>query len=577
MGRAAALATIVVVFVAACSNEATEAVSSTTVEPATTTTVLDLSAGIWRRVPHDEAVFGGDGNQVMQSVTVGGPGLVAVGYVSLDGDWDAAVWTSPDGINWTRVLDDSVFGGTGDQEMRSVTAGGPGLIAVGTDSRVGKAVWTSSDGLTWTRQYAEPDTEGTVHHVMDSVTVGGPALVAVGYDHSQAAVWTSPDGITWTRILDEAAFDGAGSQEMLSVTAGGAGVVAVGYTDSEDGMDAAAWASSDGITWTRTLNESVLGGTGDQAMLSVTARAPGLVAVGYESSAEHPDSSAAAVWTSTDGLTWTRVPFDEESLCGRRYRHMTAVAAAGPGLVAVGYDGPHDDTDAAVWTSPEGVTWSRLPHVEAVFGGPDDQRMLSVTAGGPGLIAVGYSGGGHGSGEYLDEDAAVWYWAPEPETPSTTIPPPQLTTDVQAELTARVIAAVVKSCTVETRETPLYVIREPQTWLSESWLDEDYEPEPMSPETESAIEAQCPGVQIVSSDEARVLTDTDAFMACEAGTFVWVGPVIWLADDVVGVEIGVACGPLCANGEIRQFRWTGTGWEPTDCEETGIATSIWIS
>ena len=41
---------------------------------------LDLGAGAWLRVPHDEEVFGGDGDQLISSVTVGGPGLVAVGF-----------------------------------------------------------------------------------------------------------------------------------------------------------------------------------------------------------------------------------------------------------------------------------------------------------------------------------------------------------------------------------------------------------------------------------------------------------------------------------------------------------------
>jgi len=43
-------------------------------------------------VPHDEAVFGGAGDQWMRSVVMGGPGLVAVGFDSSGGDWDAAVW-----------------------------------------------------------------------------------------------------------------------------------------------------------------------------------------------------------------------------------------------------------------------------------------------------------------------------------------------------------------------------------------------------------------------------------------------------------------------------------------------------
>ena len=42
-----------------------------------------------------------------------------------------------------------------------------------------------------------------------------------------------------------------------------------------------------------------------------------------------------------------------------------------------------------MWTSPDGITWSRVPHDEAVFGGEGGQVMNIVTFGGPGLVAVG--------------------------------------------------------------------------------------------------------------------------------------------------------------------------------------------
>jgi hypothetical protein len=113
------------------------------------------------------------------------------------------------------------------------------------------------------------------------------------------------------------------------------------------------------------------------------------------------------VWTSPDGITWSRVHDDEAVFGGERDQVMVSVTVGGPGLVAVGSDGSGGDEDAAVWTSPDGFTWSRVPHDEAVFGGEGDQVILSVTIGGPGLAAVGreVSGG--------DSDAAVWVAATE--------------------------------------------------------------------------------------------------------------------------------------------------------------------
>jgi hypothetical protein len=307
--------------------------------------------------------------------------LVAVGRdgPAVDGEGNAAVWTSPDGLTWSRVHDDeAVFGGPGEQRMVSVTVAGPGLVAVGFDR---------------------------------------PAVDGEG----NAAVWTSPDGHTWTRVPhDEAVFGGPSRQMMLSVTAGGPGLVAVGsdgpFVDRDEpgvrinelAADAAVWTSPDGFTWTRVPHdESVFGGPGEQRMFSATAGGPGVVAVGGECDQQLDGSrcSDAAVWTSPDGFTWSRVPdvdaiFSTSGAEGDWNEVMLSVTAGGPGLVAVGFDLVTDcGFDSAVWTSPDGLTWSRVPDERGCSGGVYD-RMLSVTVGPSGLVAVGE--------EHSPDAAAVW-------------------------------------------------------------------------------------------------------------------------------------------------------------------------
>ena len=189
-----------------------DTVAPSTLVESTPTTLGEfvLIPGTWSRVPHDEAVFGGEFGQSMLDVTVGGPGLVAVGESGWPRNFDAAVWTSPDGITWSRVPhDEAVFGGA---RMSSVTVGGPGLVAVGWDA-LGAVVWTSPDGITWSRVPHNEEVFGGAE--MGNVAVGGPGLVAVGWDGDpQTAVgnevmWTSPDGITWSRVPhDEEVFDG---------------------------------------------------------------------------------------------------------------------------------------------------------------------------------------------------------------------------------------------------------------------------------------------------------------------------------------------------------------------------------
>jgi hypothetical protein len=356
------------------------------IPPADAVVWTSVDGWTWSRVPQDQAVFGGPGHQLMFSVTIGGPGLVAVGrggtLVDQEGEGSAAVWTSVDGLTWSRVPhDEAVFGGDGEQQMFSVTVGGPGLVAVGFDAPFGTsqgnaAVWTSPDGLTWARV---PDDEalfgGDGRQRMLSVTAGGPGLVAVGSDgHPQyeeanrldelaadAAVWTSVDGLTWSRVPhDEAVFGGPGEQRMDGVTVGGPGLVAVGSASRQspdvpaddrdfDIYEAAVWTSVDGLTWSRVPDEAVVAVSDDEAeaMLSVTAGGSGLVAVGGDSR----DSQCGwveAVWTSPDGLTWSQLP--DRSPCGLNggYNQMISVTVGVSGLVAVGWEWD-DDQDAAVW------------------------------------------------------------------------------------------------------------------------------------------------------------------------------------------------------------------------------------
>jgi hypothetical protein len=342
----------------------------------------------WSRVPHDDAVFGGTVDQVMASVTAGGPGLVAVGWDWTTGRGRAAVWTSRDGLRWSRVAHDpGVLGG--DWSMSGVTAGGPGLVAVGHDWSFGgdAAVWVSPDGFEWSRVSSDEEIfnpEGTV--AMDAVSAGGPGLVAVG-----SRVWTSPDGLAWSLVPDvEGIFERA---DMTGVTAGGPGVVAVGVDRSVGpGRVAAVWTSPDGVEWSRVEHdEGVFGGLGACTMAGVATGGPGLVAVGACAAGADGEDQVAAVWISPDGLTWSRVAHDPDAFDGPGTHAMNAVVAGGPGLVAVGANVlGRDDGVAVVWTSPDGLTWSRVPHDETAFGdGEKATRMLAVTAGGPGLVAVG--------------------------------------------------------------------------------------------------------------------------------------------------------------------------------------------
>jgi hypothetical protein len=243
---------------------------------------------------------------------------------------------------------------------------------------------------------------------MTSVIVGGPGLVAFGQDDGSGrsyAVWTSIDGLRWSRVpQDEVIFGGVifGRGGPNDVISGAMGLVAVGEVESA----AAVWTSADGSIWSRVPHDEAVFGLrlGDgNGMTGVTMGGPGLVAVGSDGlNSDAPTGQArAVVWTSIDGLVWSRVSHDEAVFGGEGDQGMFDVTVGGPGLVAVG----ENDHGAPVWTSTDGIVWSQVPDDESVFSGPD-VRIFDVISEGNGLVAVGESS--QGGAVWVSRDGITW-------------------------------------------------------------------------------------------------------------------------------------------------------------------------
>ncbi len=309
----------------------------------------------WERVADTDGAFGGPGDQrVLGIVEDAGSGgaLVAVGSDA----GSAAVWVRfPGDAGWGRVPhDEAVFGGPGDQVARSVAAlPGGGLVAVGTDGGTGDAaVWRSTGGRDWVRVLPVGELGGEGTQAMADVAVVGPLVVAVGSSDDDAVAWTSLDGVTWERVDL-----GPGLAEGLAPLA--EGVVAVGARPGAAGeLDATAWRSVDGRSWSPVAIDDGPLGRADQQLEDVfattTADDEQLVAgVGWTNLGPGDD---AAAWASPDGATWSRNPHDEDVFGGDQAQRMLAVAELGDVVVAVGYSGSTPGSrDAAVWvTAPVG-------------------------------------------------------------------------------------------------------------------------------------------------------------------------------------------------------------------------------
>jgi hypothetical protein len=417
---------------AACASEKPTAVTppaGATFEPSS------LSQG-WRRVPHEESTFGGLETQIMWSVAAWSGGLAAVGFDYAGDDSDAAAWISEDGANWTRAPhDETIFGGDGDQGMTAVTAWNNGLVAVGSDASFGgqleeiwghskglyfgslellpgdsaAAVWTSADGITWDRlAHDEAVFGGNGYQTMAWITAWSGGLAAVGTSGTDAAVWVSADGVSWERIPDnEETLGGPGTQIMTSAAAWDEGLIAVGTEMSDITAHAAVWTSRDGVSWTRVPHDTAtFGGSGDPVgMTSVAAQDDRLIAVGWTIDGYYVYPT---VWTSPDGALWTQVTRDEAVFGSEEVRFAMSVTAWSEGLAVVGWEDLSAEMNVVVWTSADGSTWSRVPHDPEVFGLRGMQQACSIAAWDGGVVAVG------AYREYAEDyDAAVWYWTPD--------------------------------------------------------------------------------------------------------------------------------------------------------------------
>ncbi|HEX5630415.1 MAG TPA: hypothetical protein VFY15_02020, partial [Acidimicrobiia bacterium] len=256
----------------------------------------------------------------------------------------------------------------------------------------------------WARS-TDPVFRGDGYQLINAVRFGGPGLVAVGVDSSgtdaEAAVWVSTDGELWTR-LDGAVFGGPDGQGINDLAVGADGMVAVGSDESNGSTDAAVWFSTDGLSWEQVAVDA-LADPGPEEMLTVIPFGDGFVAAGFAIAGNEAD---AAVWLSPDGISWTRVHDPRFAEVGtQRIYSLTATA---DGLIAGGtnyHANPFGlyNLDARVWRSPDGILWEKIDAPD--FGGPGWQYISAVAATPNGLIAAGgYILGQPG----FHNDAAVW-------------------------------------------------------------------------------------------------------------------------------------------------------------------------
>ncbi len=390
-------------------------------QPVATTLPSDAVSGQWSRSSISE---GEDLDpELVNAVAAGGPGVVAVGRerVSFDSQTGASVdrptiWTSSDGLAWSRVPhDEAVFGQTG--AVIDIAASEFGLIAIGQADGI-PAIWISEDGRGWERlsddqvSFGKATLERVVADGDGAIIIGfggqfvgsGPEPTVVVDEDNQPLdvadlldtqrVWVTQDGETWTRVSDDGgAF--AGARIDPGAIAIGATAVLVGErcepaTETSLSCEPSVWLSDNRQVWERHVRQGP-----DFAEVGVGD----MVWFGTQLVAATRDPTAP-VWISNDAVTWTPAPSDQTAFPTLEPEsefepagpiRLNAMAVGPNGIVAVGRGGHEQGGEVpAIWTSSNGLTWNRVPYDEALFGpAGDGPEIHDVVATANGYVAVG--------------------------------------------------------------------------------------------------------------------------------------------------------------------------------------------
>jgi hypothetical protein len=198
--------------------------------------------------------------------------------------------------------------------------------------------------------------------------------------------------MAWHRVTSLPAPDG--SSISAAVATGGASILAVGGS----GGAGAVWHSDDGAAWTLTsLPAPPAGAT--ELMTAVAAAGGGYVAGGYDESATA--QKTATFWRSVDGVTWVRATAQLPAGASE----VTGIVVVNPAsLVAVGISGDERRGSTAVWRSTDGgASWQSVTSPAFASG-----RMLAVAASGTGVAAVGERWDQTGAAAWFSSDGSAW-------------------------------------------------------------------------------------------------------------------------------------------------------------------------
>jgi serine/threonine protein kinase len=243
--------------------------------------------------------------QAMDTLVVAPDGsLIALGHVGTASQQHGAVWTSTDGVDWSRAKGDYFNDPTSMAHAFGAAALADGVVAagraIGPEGDFDAAVW-ELHGATWSRDDPQTFVAPGEQDLLD-VTAIDDRVVAVGHDYEtdQPIVWVRDASGNWTT----GQIDHLGTGELTTVVSLEDGTLLAAGRSTENGdTDAAVWQSSDGASWARLANATKtddLEGAGFQSIRTLVLQRPGqLFAFGdANASSQHESGAQAQLWAA---------------------------------------------------------------------------------------------------------------------------------------------------------------------------------------------------------------------------------------------------------------------------------------
>ena len=369
----------------------------------------------------DPSIFSGEGDTFFTQMTPWQDQLVVLGEIQPgSGASDVYAWTTDDGVNWERRLQDLPAGcGFSNgvvalDDRLVVTCSIHDTSPDGEGSRVGVA--TTSDLESWTITPISDNGQW-----FGSLIGEGPngAVVVQGLEAddpnttlgSTMRIWSSDDLVTWTPIDGETPttlLDGQASairsfDDRIVVTGKFNDHADQADPDAPASMLPAIWVSMDGAPFVRTLLRSADVSTGPSAaVMDLVSTGSGYVAVGVAG-----DPSAALAWTSPDLVDWSTVTITSAKPASgaedATSRVLWDVEILPDGTLLAAGTGPRSNGSIAEgWLSDDGGTGWRTVGV-----GPD---LMALWNG----RAVGMSGDN-------TEEPTFWAWGGDTRPRSSSV------------------------------------------------------------------------------------------------------------------------------------------------------------